>query len=97
MSVVLYVEVVKCRLKRLERLIMVPIPSKVFPDYFMIVVISLNQITKCFQQECSKYFEGFYLDDSYNRHVPPENISTIFDLQHVKDIVKVFMWYAFRL
>ena len=67
------------------------------PDHLMIIFIGLNQIAKCFQQECSKYFEGFHLDDSYNRHVPPGNISTIFDLQHVNDIVKVFILYTFRL
>ena len=61
-------------------------------DHLMLIFFCFNQIAKCFQQECSKHFEGFYLDDSYNRHVPPGNISTIFDLQHVQDIVKVLMF-----
>ena len=47
------------------------------------------KIVKSSKQECNEHFEGFYLEDSYNRHVPPEDPLTIFDLQHVRDIVKV--------
>ena len=89
-------EVINCLLEWFKTLIMVSIKMLLSPNHLIIMFICLNQIAKCFQQECSKYFDGFYLDDSYNRHVPP-NISTIFDLQHVQDIVKVSILHTIIL
>ena len=57
--------------------------------WFILVYILLNKVAKCVQQECNQYFDGFNLEDTYNRHVPPGDTLTIFDVQHVKDIVEV--------
>ena len=62
--------------------------------FLFIVLIYHIKIVNCSKQECNEYFEGFYLEDSYNRHVPPEDPLTIFDLQHVRDIVKVCFHYS---
>ena len=43
----------------------------------------------CLQKECEEYVEGFYLDEGYNKNVPPQENVTIFDLQHIRDIVEV--------
>ena len=43
----------------------------------------------CSQKQCKDYFEGFHLQEGYNKNIPPGENVTIFDLQHVRDIVKV--------
>ena len=49
------------------------------------------------QKECKEYVEGFYLDEGYNKNVPPQENVTIFDLQHVRDIVKVRWIFHIRI
>ena len=46
-------------------------------------------ITLCHQTQCKQYFDGFYLPDDYNKNIVPRENITIFDLQHVQDVVKV--------
>ena len=48
----------------------------------------------CFLNQCKEYFEGFHLQDGYNKNTPPGENVTIFDLQHIRDIVKVrWIWF----
>ena len=42
-----------------------------------------------YQQLCKDYFDGFSLQEGYNRNIAPTDNTTVFALQHVEDIVKV--------
>ena len=54
----------------------------------MLSIFSM-QNTKAFSDKCNEYFEGFYLQNGYNKNVAPHKNITVFQLQHVNNIVKV--------
>ena len=55
----------------------------------IILSIFSVQNTKAFSGKCNEYFEGFYLENGYNRNVAPHENLAVFQLQHVNNIVKV--------
>ena len=57
-------------------------------EMIMLSIFSM-QNTKAFSDKCSEYFEGFYLHNGYNKNVAPHKNITVFQLQHVNNIVKV--------
>ena len=59
--------------------------------YKEMIILSIFSVqnTKAFLGKCNEYFEGFYLQNGYNKNVAPHKNLTVFQLQHVNNIVKV--------
>ena len=59
--------------------------------YKEMIILSIFSVqnTKAFSSKCNEYFEGFYLQNGYNKNVAPHENLTVFQLQHVNNIVKV--------
>ena len=59
--------------------------------YKEMIILSIFSVqnTKAFSGKCNEYFEGFYLQNGYNKNVAPHKNLTVFQLQHVNNIVKV--------
>ena len=59
--------------------------------YKEMIILSIFSVqnTKAFLGKCNEYFEGFYLQNGYNKNVAPHENLTVFQLQQVNSIVKV--------
>ena len=58
--------------------------------YKIIILLFFHmQNAKGFSDKCNEYFDGFYLQNGYNKNVAPHKNLTVFQLQHVNNIVKV--------
>ena len=59
-----------------------------FKEMIVLSIFSM-QNTKAFSDKCNEHVEGFYLQNGYNKNVAPHKNLTVFQLQHVNNIVKV--------
>ena len=59
-----------------------------YKEMIILSIVSV-QNTKAFSGKCNEYFGGFYLQNDYNKNVAPRKNLTVFQLQHVNNIVKV--------